>query len=104
MQKYNIVDFIGGYSKEFISPNTFISSLSKIKLILRTRANPLPNEPKHYLLYKLPEEKKAHYFSGLWSTPDSSQKNEVWEYVVSDTQRVKAKCIITATTIKIEAL
>jgi len=31
-------------------------------------------------------------------------KKEVWEYVVSDTQRSKAKCIITATSLKIEAL
>ena len=104
MQKYNIADFIGGYSKEFISPNTFISSLSKVMLILRTRAKVLPGQSKHYLLYKLPNEKRAYYFSALWSTPESTQNNELWEYVVSDTQRAKAKCIITATTIKIEAL
>jgi hypothetical protein len=103
MQKYNIADFIGGYSKEFISPNTFISSLSKVKLILRTRANPSINQPKHYLVYKLPNEKRAYYFSALWSTSDTQGK-EIWEYVVSDTQRIKAKCIITATSLKIEAL
>lgn len=103
MQKYNIADFIDGYSKEFISPNTFISSLSKVKLILRTRAKVLPGQSKHYLLYKLPNEKRAYYFSALWNT-SSTQGKEVWEYVVSDTQRAKAKCIITATSLKIEAL
>jgi hypothetical protein len=103
MQKYNIAEFYGGYSKEFISPNTFISSLSKVKLILRTRANPLPAQPKNYLIYKLPNEKKAYYFSALFETSDT-HADGTWEYVVSDTQKNKAKCIITATTIKIEAL
>jgi len=103
MQKYNIAEFYGGYSKEFISPNTFVSSLSKARLILRTRTKVLPNQTKHYLVYKLPNEKRAYYFSALWNT-SSTQKKEVWEYVVSDTQRSKAKCIITATSLKIEAL
>lgn len=103
MQKYNIAQFYGEYSKEFISPNTFVSSLSKARLILRTRTKVLPNQTKHYLVYKLPNEKRAYYFSALWNT-SSSQEKEVWEYVVSDTQRSKAKCIITATSLKIEAL
>lgn len=104
MQKYNIAQFYGEYSKEFISPNTFVSSLSKARLILRTRTKVLPGQSKHYLVYKLPNEKRAYYFSALWSTPESTQGQEVWEYVVSDTQRSKAKCIITATSLKIEAL
>ena len=103
MQKYNIAEFYGEYSKEFISPNTFVSSLSKARLILRTRTKVLPNQTKHYLVYKLPNEKRAYYFSALWNT-SSTQGKEVWEYVVSDTQRSKAKCIITATSLKIEAL
>lgn len=103
MQKYNIAQFYGEYSKEFISPNTFVSSLSRARLILRTRTKVLPNQTKHYLVYKLPNEKKAYYFSALWSSSNTQQK-EVWEYVVSDTQRNKAKCIITATSLKIEAL
>lgn len=103
MQKYSIHDYFGKYPKEFISPNTFVEPLSKIQLILRTRAKVLPGQTKHYLLKRDKPTDKATYFSALWSST-TTNKEGFFQFIISDTQRVKGRCIISDTFIVIQPL
>lgn len=101
MEQIYIKDFLGEYQRSLKTPNSFVNKEKGIEFIFKTRVKSEPNKPKHFLIWRKQGEKKCSYFSALWNSNTTLQK-EVYSFIVTDTQREKAICEITNTTLKIE--
>jgi hypothetical protein len=100
MQRYNLLDFIGQYHRNSVSPNTFTSDSLGRSVILRVRTNPQPHQTKYYLVYRVGDS-KSHYFSALW-TSDSTSINGLSQYIITDTQGQKGVVEIDPFTLSIK--
>jgi len=100
MQIYHLQDFIGEFSRNSVSPNTFTSTSIDTSVILRVRTNPLPHQTRYYLVYRKGKG-KAHYLSALWNS-STTAKNGINEYFITDTQGVKGVVEIDMFTLRIK--
>jgi hypothetical protein len=102
IQRYNLSDFKGSYTRSIQSPNTFTNSETGNSLVLRMRVNPNQTQTKHYLI-AYEKGKKPFYFSALWNT-DTTAKKEKCVYSISDTQGIRGKAIIDLFQITVHVL